>query len=187
MGFSDSTALLNAITTQTGLVTFHGPMLISYKMIDKKWWDNSFDILEGKSNQIKIDTPTEFKGPLYGGNLAVLQTLIGTAYAPNLDQAILIFEDINEHISRYDRMIAHMRKAGWLEKLQAIILGEFLNPQDNKERPFGFTIEQIIKNNAPDTPLITNAPFGHGNNLCTLPIGANAVLKNSLLSFKPLA
>ena len=61
-----------------------------------------------------------------------------------------------------DRMIGHMKQAGWLKNLSAIILGEFLQSQDNPDRPFGFTIEEIIQNNAPNIPLVTNAPFGHG-------------------------
>jgi len=144
-------------------------------------------LLTGKSGSVEINSTIEAEGKIFGGCLSPFQAMIGTSYAPNLDDALLILEDINDHISRYDRMVGHMKQAGWLKNLSAIILGEFINTQDNEARPFGFNIEDTITNNAPGIPTINNAPFGHGDNLCTLPIGANAVLKNGKLSFKPLS
>lgn len=187
MGFSDATILLNAITAKTGLVTFHGPSFARMAKITPEWQKQTFDVLLGKETFITLNTDVCTSGVLYGGCLSPFQALIGTPYAPNLDKAILLLEDVNDHLSRYDRMIAHMKQAGWLKKLSAIILGEFIDSQDNADRPFGFTIEEIIHANAPDIPLITSAPFGHGVNLCTLPIGANCALKNGQLSFKPLS
>jgi len=187
IGFSNITSLLNVIHTQTGLITFHGPMLVSLpNQIDSKWQNHMIDVLMSKSSDVAVKTTIEVSGKLFGGNLSDLQTLIGTPYAPDLNDAILILEDTNEHTSRYDRMIGHMKQAGWLDNLSAIILGEFLNSQES-DNPFGFTIEQIIENSAPNTSLITNAPFGHGKNLCTLPIGAEITLKNGTLSFKALS
>ncbi len=85
-------------------------------------------------------------------------------------------------------MLGHMKQAGWLDSLSGIILGEFIKSHDNKDRPLGFTIEDIIKTHAPDLPILsTDAPIGHGAQLCTLPIGADISLKNGKLSFKSLA
>lgn len=187
IGYSDITILLNAISSQTGLVTFHGPTLSSSRRITPYWSNQMIDVLTGNADSIAFESKTSTEGILYGGNLSVMQALIGTPYAPNMHEAILILEDTNDHVSRYDRMIGHMKQAGWLKSLSAIMLGEFLKSLDNPDRPFGFTIEEISQNNAPTTPLITNAPFGHGERLCTLPIGANIVLKNGKLSFKKLA
>ena len=187
IGFSNITALLNAIHTQSGLVTFHGPMLVSVpNHIKPEWQKHMIDVLMGKANSVKIDSDIEANGPLFGGNLSDMQTLIGTPYAPNLSKAILMLEDINEHTSRYDRMLGHMKQAGWLNALSAILQGEFLNSLESAN-PFGFTIEEIIANNAPNTPITHNLPIGHGENLCTLPIGAEITLKNGTLSFKSLA
>ncbi len=187
MGFSDVTILLNAITAKTELVTFHGPSFARTVKIDKAQQDQMLAVLTGQNGSITINSNLNVTGRLYGGCLSPLQTLIGTPYAPDLNNAILILEDINDHLSRYDRMLGHMKQAGWLKNLSAIILGEFIKSQDSQDRPFGFTVEQIMQNNAPDTPLVTNAPFGHGDNLCTLPIGAEITLKNGILSFKSLA
>jgi muramoyltetrapeptide carboxypeptidase len=189
IGFSDITILLNAISAKTGLVTFHGPTLTRIDKIESSFYNQMLALLMGQSDHVEIKNSSShnISGTLYGGNLSVFQTLIGTSYAPNLVNSLLLLEDINDHISRYDRMIGHMKQAGWLDKLSGIVLGEFLNTQDNAERPFGFTIEDIIKNSAPNTLIISNAAFGHGDKLCTLPIGANITLKNNRLSFKPLS
>jgi muramoyltetrapeptide carboxypeptidase len=163
-------------------------MLISLEnRIKTKCSENMIKTLMGDVSHIDIPHDIETTGNLYGGSLSAFQTLIGTPYAPDMNDAILMLEDVNEHLSRYDRMIGHMRQAGWLKNLSAVMLGDFINSLDNENRPFGFSIEEIIQNNAPNIPLITNAPFGHGDRLCTLPIGAKCTLKNRVLSFKPLS
>ena len=187
IGFSDATILLNAISAKTGLTTFQGPSFARAVKIEPQWQEQMFATLMGQSSEIKINSNENFTGMLYGGCLSPFQALLGTPYAPDMDKAVLMLEDINDHLSRYDRMIGHMKQAGCFKNLSGIILGEFLNALDNEERPFGFTIDQIVANSAPNTPLVTNAPFGHGDNLCTLPIGAEITLKNDKLSFKELA
>lgn len=186
IGYSDITILLNAISSQTGLITFHGPTLSSSRRITPYWSNQMIDVLTGNADSIAFESKTSTEGILYGGNLSVMQALIGTPYAPDMTDAILLLEDINDHLSRYDRMIGHMAQAGWLNSLSAIMLGDFLKSQDNPERPFGFTIEEIIANRTFNTPILMDTPIGHGERLCTLPIGANIVLKNNKLSFKSL-
>lgn len=187
IGFSDITVLLNAISVKTGLVTFHGPTLTCIPKTKPEWPEQMLAVLTGESSSLTLPTAApDMKGALYGGNLSMMQSLIGTPYAPDMKNAVLMLEDINDHFSRYDRMIAHMRQAGWLKELSGVILGEFLKSQDNPERPFGFDIADIMKNHAPDLPILHDAPIGHGENLATLPIGAPIVLKDSTLSFKAL-
>ncbi len=187
IGFSDITLLLNAISAKTGLVTFHGPTLTRIDKIEPRWREQMITLLTGESNGIEIDTDLpDATGTLYGGNLSVMQALIGTPYAPVMDNAILLLEDINDHLSRYDRMLAHMKHSGWLKSLNAIILGDFLKSQDNPERPFGVNIKEITANQAANIPILDNFPIGHGAQLCTLPIGANIALKNGRISFKSL-
>lgn len=187
IGFSDITLILNAIYAKTGLVTFHGPTLTRLPKIESRWLEQMFATLTGKSGEIdlKFSSPS-MEGTLIGGNLSVTQALIGTAYAPPLKNALLLLEDINDHYSRYDRMIVHMKLAGWFQQISGIILGDFLNSQDNPERPFGLSVEDMLKTHAPHIPYALEAPFGHGDQLCTLPIGAHVVLKNGKLSFKSL-
>jgi len=183
MGFSDITLLLNAIYAQTGLITFHGPTLSRMQKIDPMCLEQTITLLTGKTDFIPLNGP-DMNGTLMGGNLSAMQALIGTPHASPMQGAILMIEDINDHYSRYDRMIAHMKQAGWLNGTNGIISGEFINSLDTPDRPFGVDIEGILKMNAPDTPTALDAPFGHGEKLYTLPIGAKASLKNNQLSFK---
>lgn len=184
MGFSDVTALLNAITAQTGLITYHGPTITRMDQIAASDLEQCFDILSGKPQSIPCgDISAE--GTLWGGNLSVLQALIGTDYAPKINQPnILFIEDVNDHLSRYDRMLAHMALAGWFKNTKAILVGQFLKSQDNPERPFGMDIKDILSLHAPDIPVLSDLPISHGERLITLPIGAHALLKNGALSFK---
>lgn len=192
IGFSDVTALLNAISAKTNLVTFHGPTMNRINNLHPEWPEQMLDVLMGRTDTITLkETHTlqkgDMEGHLYGGNLSVLQTLIGTPYVFGLENSILFIEDTNDYLSRYDRMLGHMKQAGWLDSLSGIILGEFIRTHDNKERPFSFTIEEILQTHAPNLPILsTDAPIGHGAKLCTLPIGANIVLKNGRISFKSL-
>ncbi len=176
VGFSDVTALLNAVTARTGLITFHGPTLTRIARIDQASQKQFAALLSGKDvPPLPATSVREGKaeGILIGGNLSALQSLIGTPYALIPDGAILLIEDINDHVSRYDRMIGHFKNARWFEKLGGIVLGEFLNSLDNEARPFGFTIEERVRvlTDDYDFPVMAGLAVGHGEKLATLPIG----------------
>jgi len=185
------TSLLNAVTQKTGLVTFHGPLFSG--LSHHQDLEQMFGILTGASPEMDFsgcDILHEGKaqGRLIGGNLSILQALSGTPYQPDTDGAILFIEDAGDHLSRYDRMLTHMKLAGWFDNIHGLIIGSFTNSQDNKDRPFGFTLEEIIGQHFENTdiPIIMNAPFGHGDRLLTFPIGVETLLtaKNGDISFK---
>ena len=187
MGYSDITALLHAIYSQTQLVTYHGPVMSNMERLAKEDINQCFECISGNTLEIELGKKSDLnaEGILIGGNLSMLQALIGTSYSPSIEKDnILLIEDIGDHLSRYDRMIAHMKLGGWFKNTKAILLGEFVNTKDNPDRPFGFTMEEVLKMHAPHVPIIPNVPVGHGKRLITLPIGAKAVLKNGTLSFK---
>lgn len=186
IGFSDITAPLHAIQKKASLVTYHGPTLTKLHKLDAEYQTQFFDVLSGKETQTDIHSDIALTAPVFGGNLSMLQSLIGTPYAPDLNDAILFIEDINDHLSRYDRMLAHMARAGWFNNLNAIMVGDFINSGDNPDRPFGFTVEDMIKQHAPNIPVISGLPVGHGDQLFTLPIGGTICLKNEKLSIKSL-
>ncbi len=192
IGYSDITFLLNSIYQKTGLVTFHGPLF--RELPTHPNFDDMINVLSGQNGNIDLSNCTPLKdgdmnGTLIGGNLSVIQALIGTPYMPSLDGAVLILEDVADHISRYDRMLCQFKNAGLLNKLSGIIVGDFTNTKDSETNPFGFTLEDILLEHTQgmDFPILMNAPFGHGDQLCTLPIGAEITLKNGTLSFKSLA
>lgn len=182
LGYSDMTILLNAIHEKTGLVTFHGPLL--RELPDRKEFEDLIKLLEGQNpsydfSSAKLLKQGKAQGKLIGGNLSLLQAMSGTDFQPCTDGAILFIEDTGDHISRYDRMFAHMKLAGWFNKISGVIIGQFTNTGDDEDRPFGFSLEDIIKEHFEglDIPIIMDAPFGHGDALPTMPIGSYAELE----------
>lgn len=183
MGFSDSTALLSAIAHKSGLTTFHGPMIKSLSKTLPPCLDFTFSLLSGKTPDYPLQRAETLQagkaqGRLYGGTLSVLCSLIGTPYMPDLTGAILFLEDINEELSRIDRMLWQLRQAVPFSQLSGLIFGEFINPLDTG-RPYGFTLTDIVKEHISglEIPVVMNAPFGHGNLMYTLPVGHKAQLE----------
>ncbi len=178
MGYSDVTILLNAIYAKTGISTFHGPL---FRELPKhEHLSQMFDVLSGTARQIpltgaRILKAGKAKGTLIGGNLSMLQTLSGTGFQPDTNGAILFIEDIGDHLSRYDRMLAHLKLSGWLDNISGLIVGNFGCPLDDEDRPFGFSFDDIILEHTAhlDIPIIMDAPFGHKGIFYTFPIGSD--------------
>jgi muramoyltetrapeptide carboxypeptidase len=195
-GFSDITILLNGIYAKTGLTTYHGPTMTQIvKPLPDNQLTQFWDVLNGQLNPITWDSCTivnegTASGTLIGGNLSVFQAMIGTPYLPDTKQGpyILFFEDVGDELSRYDRMLAHIRISGWMDNASAIIFGDFHSTDNASNIPFGHTINEIIAKNTNglNIPIITNAPFGHRGNLWTLPVGKTTTLQvnNNIVNFK---
>lgn len=187
IGFSDCTVLLNAITANTGIVTWHGPTLRKFHVGHAQEKLN-IDLLIGNTKIIPLSAAIELnsgtaQGSLYGGTLSVFKRLIASKDMPDLTNAILFFEDCNEELSRIDAELCFMRRSGIFEKAVGIIFGQFINMLDTGT-PFGFTLEDIIREHTDglNIPILMNAPFGHGNDLPAFPIGANVRLENKALT-----
>ena len=181
MGYSDVTAFLTSITQKTGLVTFHGPMLSSFK---KGMVDYNFDLIEKTLfgyESITIQSPRELQcrvlksgkaeGPLWGGNMCLLINRLGTPDQLNTDGTILFIEDIGEYLYAIDRMMVHMKKAGMFDNIKGLIIGELVDMKDYDE-PFGKSTDEIVMDVCGDLeiPIISNFPCGHGMYHATMPI-----------------
>lgn len=116
-------------------------------------------------------------GVLWGGNLAVLCSLLGTPYFPAIKGGILFLEDVAEHPYRIERMLTQLLLAGILSQQKAILLGQFteykLVPHDK-----GFKLQSVINwlRNRLKVPVLTNLPFGHVATKVLLPVGAKTDL-----------
>jgi muramoyltetrapeptide carboxypeptidase len=188
MGYSDITAFLTSITQKTGLVTFHGPMLSTFKnKLVPYNLDTLVNVLSGKEN-IRIVEPNELKptilksgkaiGPLWGGNMCLLVNRLGTKNQLNTDGVILFIEDVDENLYAFDRMLFHMKEAGMFENIRGLIVGELTEMKD-EIIPFGKTTDEIILDVCGDLniPIVTNFPCGHGNYQATLPISLPVELR----------
>jgi len=186
MGFSDSTALLNAIQARTGIITYHGP--VAKRLATNSDLDFNLRLLKGEETVIPLTGSTVLhkghaEGWLIGGNLSVFRRLCGTTEMPDATGAILFLEDTGEETSRLDAELCALRRCGLLNKISGLILGQFTDLKDTG-RPFGFTFEDIVAEHAKDLriPVTINAPFGHGNTLTVFPIGQKAKFDGTTLT-----
>jgi muramoyltetrapeptide carboxypeptidase len=192
-GYSDVTALINAVHARTGLVTFHSPMGAS------EW--NTFDVehfrgtaMEAQAMLLRNPRPDDdalvarayrittlrggkARGPLVGGNLAVLAAMAGSAYWPSFDGAILFLEEVNEYIYRVDRMISTLKLAGVLDRLAGVVLGGFTRCEPG-EGYGSQTLDEVFDDYflPLNVPVYAGASFGHVRRKFTLPVGLDAEL-----------
>lgn len=109
---------------------------------------------------------------LWGGNLSVLATLVGTPYLPEVKGGILFLEDVGEHPYRIERMLTQLLHAGVLTRQKAIVLGQFtefkLTPHDR-----GYKLDSVWAwlRGQVKIPVLTNLPYGHVPTKVLLPVG----------------
>ncbi|MBE9216173.1 LD-carboxypeptidase [Plectonema cf. radiosum LEGE 06105] len=180
MGYSDITSLLLAITAQTGLVTFHGAVATS------TW--NNFTLNYVKSiifngelvtmnntlaTQLRrqIITPGKAKGKFIGGNLSVINSMLGSSYLPNWKNSILFIEDIGEDVYRVDRMITQLKNAGILNQLSGFVFGQCTRCSTGNEP--SLTLMQVLQEHIRplNIPAWYGSMIGHIKDKFTLPIG----------------
>ncbi|MFQ5444865.1 MAG: LD-carboxypeptidase, partial [Nitrospinales bacterium] len=178
IGFSDISALLSALYTRTGLVTFHGPMVTTLSegtqqtknaMLSAFSSEKPLQIVPEKGITLRSGYAS---GPVSGGNLTTLCHLVGTPFEPDYTGHILFLEDRGEAIYRIDRMLTHMRLAGCFDGLAGLLLGSFDNcgTDDDIFKIVGSVFQRY------DIPILTGFAIGHGKNNMTVPIGLDATL-----------
>jgi len=189
VGLSDFTAFQNAVLARTGGVTWAGPSLgEAFGMAPPAQPDEIMaacfdDLLSGQGEGAGWRQPavsenyTLKKSTLWGGNLAVLTSLLGTPYFPKIKGGLLFLEDVAEHPYRIERMLTQLLHAGVLARQRAIILGQFteykLVPHDR-----GYKLATVVDwlRSQLKVPVLTNLPFGHVPTKVMLPVGAKAQL-----------
>ncbi len=203
-GYSDITALLNAIHRLTGLVTFHGPVgsevqtdytNAEFKRVvmtsqpagrvgappEPKQRERAIAL--DRENWIYKLAPGKAKGRLVGGNISVFSTLVGTPFEPELKGRILFLEEVGEDPYRIDRWLTQFLLTGKLSGLAGVALGKFskCTPGDYKPSYNGFgqwTWQEVCKDRFGKLgiPVVANLVFGHVPDKTTLPLGVLAEL-----------
>ena len=198
VGLSDFTAFQNALLAKTGAVTWAGPALGEDLGVEGEVDDIMQacfeDVLlgqaEGTGWRLPLPRTKEARSlglpalprpihnaTLWGGNLCVLTSLIGTPWMPDVRGGVLFFEDVNEHPFRIERMLTQWLHAGILQRQKAIVLGQFnrykLVPHDQ-----GFKLETVVHwlQSELKVPVLTGLPFGHVPTKVMLPVGAKVSL-----------
>ncbi|MFI7598174.1 LD-carboxypeptidase [Actinoplanes sp. NPDC049681] len=186
VGFSDLTALIGRLWRGARLVGFYGPMV--------NWTDSRTGPVEIESLRAAIMTtapivltrdpaepsaavevPGTATGTLLGGNLTMLQTSLGTGDLPDLRGAILVFEDTDEGPYSYDRMLTQLRRAGILERVAGIAIGQFTNAAGGTGQ---WTAAQAVQDRVGDlgVPVLGGLRVGHGTGQLTVPLGTTATI-----------
>jgi muramoyltetrapeptide carboxypeptidase len=182
LGFSDFSALLLGIHARTGLVTFHGPMGLS------SWEPFTLAharqvLFEARAARLVSDPRVGMhrlvsgraRGPLCGGNLTVLSSMVGSPYLRVDPRAILFLEEVEEPYSEVDRMMTQLDLAGILRPIGGFVFGQCIRcdpPALNRRLDLDRVLEQHVTSLG--VPAWRGAPIGHGERQLTLPIGIAA-------------
>lgn len=192
IGYSDITALLNAIYYKTGLIGFHGPVGASELT---PYTEAQFRavLMEGRtpytiplSDENEQETESVFqpqllragqaRGRLLGGNLSLIAAMAGTGYLPPAKDALVFLEDVGEAPYRIDRMITQLKQAWALGEASGIALGVFAGCEKKADADSLTLATTLSEQIGPlGTPAAYALPFGHIAHQCTLPVGVEAV------------
>ena len=197
VGYSDVTNLNIVFNQKCNLGTFHGPMVKSnmfsdfndftkksfLDVLDKKkgerWkFKNPMDEESGVEKEISLLYKKNFEnkkisGEIIGGNLSIIVTTLGTDYEIDTKGKILFIEEIEEEISRIDRMMTHLKYAGKFEDCNGVLFGNFLGCENTYGKNYELMdfLQKFFKNY--EKPVIYGLESGHEKpNLVTIPLGA---------------
>ena len=194
VGYSDVTAVHVAIRQRTGLVTFYGLGLTSMgapkrEELDKEWFMRAMTATEPLGEvPARPDDPYigalgsgRATAPLVGGCLWLLRETLGTPWEIDLDGAILFFEDVHCPPWHADGMLTQLRNAGKLERVAGVAIGEMHKCEEWRQpEPWlrSRSMEDVFEHHLEPlgVPIVHNLPLGHGDHLCTIPLGVTATV-----------
>jgi muramoyltetrapeptide carboxypeptidase len=193
VGYSDLTALQLGLLAHSGasqsIITWAGPMACDdfgraddAGGVDEVTRDCFAEAMSGALEAVGFRTEAGFdglqaRGMLWGGNLAMICSMLGTRHWPQVKGGILFLEDVSEHPYRIERMLLQLHQAGVLKAQKAVLLGAFTDwrgsPMDR-----GYSLKAVVSHlrSACRTPILTGLPFGHVSPKVTLPVGAKVQL-----------
>ena len=179
VGHSDFTAIQLGLLAKTRAISFAGPMA-SYDFggpaVDPYTEAHFWRAMQEGRVDAEFETPHDdlnASGVLWGGNLAMIASLVGTPWMPQVDGGVLFIEDINEQPYRIERMLLQLLHAGILARQRLVLCGDFsgykVAPYDN-----GYDVAAAIAyvRSITSVPIVTGFPFGHCAKKLTLAVGA---------------
>ena len=180
VGFSDITALHQAMATQVNLAGFHGPMLnLDFRNglspANEEWF---WAMLAGQApltrtfSAEEVLCPGEAEGVLFGGCLALTTSLTGTPYDFWIDDGIWFWEDVDEPVYRIDRMLTHLRLSGRMRHIRGVVIGQL--KACGEEPDMLVFLREFF--GPLGIPVVRNLPFGHHGNNLLMPIGTKVRL-----------
>jgi muramoyltetrapeptide carboxypeptidase len=189
VGYSDLTALQMGLLAHTGAPSWAGPMAAgdfghteAEGGVDEVTRDVFCEAMDGSLEAVGFRTEAGFdglqaRGLLWGGNLTVLCSLLGTPHFPRVRGGVLFVEEVGEHPYRVERMLLQLHQAGVLGRQKALLIGAVSafkpSPLDR-----GYGLKQAIAQlrSVSGTPILTGLPFGHVPTKVCLPLGRRVEL-----------
>jgi muramoyltetrapeptide carboxypeptidase len=205
IGYSDTTALQNAILARTGAISYSGPAFSTFGqklhfdytlqsfvdavMKDAQFglkpsdsWSDDLWFLDQDKRQLHVNegwlevNPGEATGRIVGGNLGTLSLLFGTEYMPDLKDSILFIEDDDcEQFNEFDRLLQSLVHQPGFDEVRGIVLGRF---QTASQMNNALILELFkTRKEFKNMPVIANVDFGHTSPMITYPVGGSVRMK----------
>jgi muramoyltetrapeptide carboxypeptidase len=176
VGFSDITALHQALATRAGVASFHGPMLNLdfYNGLSEPVQAWCWSLLSGESphawafNPEDVMAEGEAEGVLFGGCLSLTTSLTATPYDFWVDDGIWFWEDVDEPVYRIDRMLTHLKLSGRFRGVRGLVIGKLKGCGDESE--MDALLHEFFGSKG--IPVVRDFPFGHYGDNLLMPIGA---------------
>jgi len=195
IGYSDITVLHSHIHN-LGFETLHAMMPLNMKVNEKerlKTVKTFKKALFGKYLKYKMASSSrnrlgEAQGQLVGGNLSILQSLLGSVSSLNTTDKILFFEDVEEYLYNIDRMVYALKRSGYFKNCKGLIIGGMTDLKKNSN-PFGRSVEDIVLEATKEYrfPVLFNFPAGHESDNRALILGRTVKMtvgkKQSVVDF----
>ncbi len=202
MGYSDITALLTSIYQESGLVTFHGPVGTSefnrftVKSMKKVLLEPAGEYKypyrreKGSKDNPEFDRYTlsagKAEGLLIGGNISVLDSMIGTRFEPDFENKIVYLEEIGEKTYRVDKMVFHLLSGTNLKQAAGLVMGVFGECNINEEPTLSLKVALDDLLLPLGIPVSYGLSFGHIKRMLTIPTGIRAAMDAGKNSFSLL-
>ena len=189
VGHSDLTALQLGLLAHAEGITWAGPLACDdfgrsddAGGVDEITRDCFLEAMSGELEAVGFRTEAGFdelqvRGTLWGGNLCIVNSMLGTKHFPRIKGGVLFLEDVNEQPYRIERNLLQLHQAGVLDAQKAVVLGAFSAYRKSPlDRGYSFkTVVQYLRT-LTKTPILTGLPFGHVQPKVTLPVGARVTL-----------
>lgn len=194
VGYSDVTALHVAIRQRTGLVTFYGPGFTGMGSPKRGDWSKERFIRAVSDAEPLGDVPARpddpyigslgtgrATAPLVGGCLWLLRETLATPWEVDLESSILFFEDVHCPPWYVDGILTQLRNAGKLDRIKGVVVGEMYKCEEWRQPESWLrsrSMEDVFEHHLQPlgVPILHNLPLGHGDHLCTIPLGVTATL-----------
>lgn len=186
VGYSDLTPFLLEIVRRLGFAAFHGPLVAAdlARGLDAGEEASLLGALAGRfpaelpvGSWLREGQNGGASGPLLGGCLSLLTATLGTPFFPDLEGAVVFWEDVNEAPYKVDRMLTHLGLSGNLAAIKGMIVGHLGGGEDPDWDPESWPALVQESLSSFSWPLVWGLESGHFAPNRTLPLGLPARLE----------